>query len=361
MVILAISGPRMVRFYRTTLFLTGLATLAPGFGNAQDIRPKLAVVETTVVPSIADHSTLEPIKSDGEGNLYVRFYQPDVGNAPIVKVKRDGSETLTYKLSAIPHDAFAEKDEWQRAFATDFSVAPSGDLYALVATGSKTYVAEFSSKGEYESLTELRGREIPDASSLSLSQLVILSNQKFFVSGIMTTKPKRTGKRCFNAIYDGSGNFQTEVFLKGDLQAPMLDDSDQQDGGIEGEVQTGTAISSDDGNLYLMRSAVPPKVFVLSASGQLLHAFSIKPPIDGSTPDTFKVNQGKIAIQFSRPVSSDKPDEIIFRIVNSTSGEVVGDYWGSPETSRWAAYTSDGLVFLSAKDHKLARVRAVLP
>jgi len=110
-----------------------------------------------------------------------------------------------------------------------------------------------------------------------------------------------------------------------------------------------------------MRSALSPKIFVLSAGGQLLRALNVQNPIEGSSLNTFKVNQGNIAIEFSRPTSSDEPDEIIFRIINSTTGELIGDYLGSAETSRWAGYNNDGLVFLSAKDHKVTRVRAVLP
>jgi hypothetical protein len=67
-----------IAVYGVLLFLTGPVIVGVNFGYAQEITPKLAVVETTVMQSIADHSTLIPIKSDGEGNIYVRFYQPDV-------------------------------------------------------------------------------------------------------------------------------------------------------------------------------------------------------------------------------------------------------------------------------------------
>jgi len=98
-VIQGIGNRRQIAVYGIPLLLTELAIVGVNFGYAQEILPKLAVVETTVMQSIADHSTLIPIKSDAEGNIYVRFYQPDVGKAPLVKVKRDSSEMVT---SALP-------------------------------------------------------------------------------------------------------------------------------------------------------------------------------------------------------------------------------------------------------------------
>jgi len=336
-------------------------TVALGIPVAgQEVHPRLAVIETTTMPSIPDQSTLIPIKTDSDGNMYVRFYQVDFGRAAVTKILRN-SETVTYHVSLIPRDAYKDKDEWQNATMPDFAPTPSGALSSLIATGARNYLAEFSAKGEYEGLHELRLGENTKADSVSFWQLVVLPNQRFFVSGVMSLLSKSGGKRTFNAIFDGNGGLISEVALKGDLAPSVKKDSDQEDNRIDGDVQTGSALAGDDGNIYLMRSVVPAKVFVVSAGGQLLRVVPVALPLDHASVDTFKVHHGTIAVEFSRPTTKDKPDEIIFRIINGTTGELIGDYMGSAETSRWVDYTDDGLIFLGAKDKKLARIRAVVP
>jgi hypothetical protein len=325
--------------------------------HCQESRPKLVVTEITVIPSITDQSTL-PSKSDSEGNIYVRFYQSDFGHAPIVKLSRN-LESTTYKLSLIPHDAFVEKDEWQNTTLSDFSIASSGDLYVLVSTVVRYYLAEFSSKGDFEGLTEIKTAQIPDSKSVDLAQLVALPNQRFFITGVATVKKGR--ERPLNAIYTSDGSLIKVVDLKGDLEVTKETDPRGAVNDLREPIETGSCEQGDDGNAYVMRAGSPARVFVIDPGGNVLRTVIVDPPIEKSVPDTFKVHQGKLAIQFIKPVNPKEPDEIIYRLVDSTSGLLVQDYIGSLETSRWVGYADDGFVFLGSKENKLTRAKAMLP
>lgn len=359
MKIRAESRKKYCAMFRGGLLLTGLLVVSDCTVEAQDVRPKLAVAETTVIQSMPDHATMLPIKTDRDGNIYVRFYQTDFGKAAIIKIMRSNSETTKYDLNTIPQDAFAAKDEKQRATISDFSVGPSDDLYGLVNTGAKSYFCQFSSRGEFEGLTELHGAGLASGDYDSFWQLVALPNQRFFVSG--SRLRKGGGKEPLNEIFDANGGVVTEVAFKGDVQGSSQSTSNANDGGIDEGIQTGTALAGDDGNIYLMRGVSPFKVFVVSGGGQLLRTIAVQAPFERASLDTFKVHEGRLAIQFSRPVKADQPDEIVYRVIDSTTGGLIGDYEGSPETSRWVAYADDGFWYLGAKDGKLTRVRAAAP
>lgn len=347
-------------YFWVTLALT---TFTPGYVLAQTqahvrpIRGKLAVVETVSLGSFPDQGTLVPIKSDPEGNMYVRFYQPDIGKAPIIKIGDDGSELARFTLASIPTQAMEDEKERDAAFTDDFSVCRSGDLYELVGVAPKTYLVEFSLKGQYEGMTQLETKE-PEA----FLQLTCLAGDRFFVTG--TTLGIPNARRPVNAIFSGSGQLLAEVSLQGDVRAVKGEKgASQAENPIAQAVGMGTTLAGDDGMVYLMRAVSPAQVFVIGADGQMVRKLTVQTPIVGGTPETFKLHAGKLAVMFTKAVPSVKgnqPDEIVVRVVDATSGAVLGDYEGGVETSRWAGYNDDGFLFLGAKDKKLTRVRAVL-
>jgi hypothetical protein len=67
----------------------------------------------------------------------------------------------------------------------------------------------------------------------------------------------------------------------------------------------------------------------------------------------------KLAVQFTKRVGDNQPDETMFRVLNNTTGEVLGDFEGGAKTSRRAGYNDSGFLFVGAKDGKLTRVRAI--
>ena len=341
----------------TACFVLALAA------HAQNPMGKLVVVERVEIPTLPDFPVFDPIKSDRNGNVYAEFARgPLRGKAIVTEIVNGDAQPVEFKLDSIPDDAL----DGQRSFAvmTDFSVAASGDLYELIHTGKKTYLVQCSPKGEYEGAVALK------TEPALFQGLVSLPGDRFFVTGF--TAGEVESQKPVNAIFSGNGELITNIQFAGDVEPPKKGtksttqeraEADEVGMGVPDEIayqiDLGTVLAGQDGNVYVMRSAAPARIFVIGPDGKLARTLVVSSPLAGAFPDTFKVNGDKLAVQFRKKISNQGPDEIIFRVVNATTGARLGDYQAGPETSRWAGYTDDGFVFLGAKDRKTTRVRAI--
>jgi hypothetical protein len=108
-------------------------------------------------------------------------------------------------------------------------------------------------------------------------------------------------------------------------------------------VTLGTAVSADDGNVYLMRRTSPATVYVISSTGEVARKLIIAPPYPGQMPGGLHVSKNKLAMKFYRECGSMGFCEgAIYTVVDATTGEKLADYGpGADVGGAFACYASD--------------------
>ncbi len=317
------------------MLLTLVASLC---ASVAQVKLRLGVADSIPVGSQRPSGVIVPAKCDEEGNIYARFIRglrPLA--APISRISPDASKRVVFDLLALP-----EKHGWT---ITDFSPGDHGSLYELAQDQrGAPYVVRFSANGEFERTIELKVKD-----SVALWHLVALPNETFFVVGIhLADKSHRRSVEAFNGIFDSSGDLVKEVHVSGHRvgHSQVNSAGDLVPGN---DISLGSALVDDRGNVYVLKHSLPVEVYVISTSGQLLRMFKVKSPLDKAGPGAAQVNNGHLAVEFSRPTRGNDPDETIFRVVDTSTGALFADYeltpgaWGS-----FACYMPDGFVFVSA-------------
>ncbi|MFQ5777746.1 MAG: hypothetical protein ACE5IP_07035 [Terriglobia bacterium] len=270
-----------------------------------------------------------PVQCDAEQNVYVRKYQRDMHASPILRISRAGKPEGSFTIRDAPGFEAGQTD--------DLAVGLRGEVYILgLKEAWKWHIVKFSRDGEYRSLLELEP-------FLEAHSFAVFASGEFLVAGEQLVEsergPKRTGIPLL-ALYDSSGEFIREISLPRDV-APKGEDTGRINPSLT------DAVPADDGNIYLMRRAPSPVVYVISSAGTVLRRLVIAPPTEGFEPLTMKVAGGRIVIQFREKKRSGSFEQQIFSVVDALTGEKFADYWSTPETGGiWACYSADGFTFL---------------
>lgn len=96
-------------------------------------------------------------------------------------------------------------------------------------------------------------------------------------------------------------------------------------------VQQGLAAGSPDGNIYLIRSTSPARVYVIPTAGQVAREFLIKLPRPGMIPvDASVTQQGELLLEFGqmgRAWSAQAGPAIV--LANPLTGKIT-EYYAQP-------------------------------
>ena len=280
---------------------------------------------------------MAPVKCDGDGNIYLRYPSRSPSTFDVARISPDGSTTASYR--------YYEQAELKNAFAEDFAIANDGKVYVLLQfSQKKMIVAEFSSNGQFENKTELLM-----ADGVDPSQLVVLNDGSFFISGIKIGGGQQSGEP-FNVIFTSSGKMAREFSFKGDVSAAVSPKSTSGPADANPSVRFGRALLGQDGYLYVMRATSPAIIYVISPGGEVARTLKLQAPIKRGIPVAMMVNAGRLAIEFSDPDAQDVSDTTI-RVVSATTGDTVADYKIVRElTEALACYTNDKFTFLGNAD-----------
>jgi hypothetical protein len=282
-----------------------LASMGPAWPQ---VRGTLQLAETIPTPSAEVGVFLLPAKCDRSGNLYFRTYRMgDVSGAPVVRLSPDGRRVVKFDFRSVP-----ELNK-ERPYIRDFEIAARGDVYLLGnSKDDRPLLLQFRDDGKYDSTIRI-GADILTA------RLVLAGANTFLISGFDRRDPKDRMKP-FLGIFDTRGRFLSQLSLAGD---PLTEGSAKAAEEREAAISMGSIVSGGDGAAYLMRPGAHPRVFVLSAGGDLIKSYDVRPPEEGFEADPMFVSGARLLVPFHKEKSAKRP---IFAVLDAATGERLVDY-----------------------------------
>lgn len=317
---------------------------------AQEV-PKLSlkVKETIHVPAglVRSIAVIGSPQCDGKGNIYYRVAMPAPASpmsGPIVRISSDGRHIVTIGLESVP-------DSGGNTSVEAWTVGLRAEVHLLAHKGNELYLIHFDDEGKFESLTEV------DAHFL-ISQVAVFPSGELLTSGQkLSEQSEGSAGEPFTAIFDRNGKFIKTLTLDGDVK-PL---KDARGGDVNPAVSLGDAFPADDGNIYLMRFAQKPSIFVISAAGEVVRKLTLVPPSEGLHGYHFAVAAEKIVMEFFKPNNDERNSgTYLYSVYDAESGERQLDYETTPETNGiFTCYTPNQFTLLEVQDDGLHIVHAI--
>lgn len=345
----------------------------------------LRLRDTTIVAGQGSVMITLPAKCDAEGNIYLRGGS-GLGNylaTPLIKLSREGKRAAVFTLGTAP--GFDDEATYE-----DFAVDARGKVYLLAFRRGegkedvKQVIVAYDSDGSYDSTIEL------DALFHS-GHLAAFPSGGFLASGERIEEVdgvfRRTGKP-FTAVLDRHGKVLKELALPGDIEreeekeepgppepadkkpvAAANAEPEPRGGATRLAAQEfdiafnfGSAAAGEDGNVYLMRAASDPRVYVIAPDGTVVRTLTLAAPSKQSQPSpVFQAAAAKIVVGFHELESAGKARRDLFVIANAETGETLAHYVGTTELgSAVACYTPNGFTFLGAEAGRMV-IRTTYP
>lgn len=341
--------------------LSVMALLLPNqLGFAQETpRLTLAVRQKVQIPDEFSLPVILPVKCDGSGNLYVRWYNSaTVTAAPVAKYSPEGKRLATFNLRSVPG--------FEKAYSSDFAVGLRGEVDFLATQDRddeyEVHIVGFRDNAHHDWTTKLPSLFVPD-------QLALFPTGEFLASGKKLGEKQKVSGQPFTAIFGRNGEMVKEVRLPGDIGAAKKDVPAEagsaptgEHGDVNEAISLGQAVPAEDGNVYLMRAASEPLVYVISPGGEVLRRMVVRPPSDGLRPETMKVAGGKVAVLFGGRKAGEKGWNSIVAVVDAETGEKFADYRASPELGgALACYSPNGFTFLGSSETGSAVIQFAVP
>lgn len=308
------------------------------------------------------------MKCDHEGNIYAAYsgtpVPPDSGGLPVRKVPAESAgNVVEYALQNLPN--------YQSAEQLDYDVNPWGTVYYLLSAYQHwprlkdelpdLAVAEFKDDGTLDSVTKLKST---GEGYLQANVFAAFPYGGFLVTGTLVEDPAQHLARPFTGIYDRTGQFVREVELPGDIAAnsgaeDMRKTGPSQQGSSAGKgadsmlaVSEGNMIGAPDGNIYLLRASNPPRLYAISAGGEVIKALTLRFDASGLTPIGMSLaGDTQALIEFGHyptgKPSEDSKYHTVLALVNLASGDVT-ETFGAPGgvLPSACATNNDELLFL---------------
>jgi hypothetical protein len=338
--------------YDAFLFFAALAgSCLPA--AAQDVpRLQLNVKESLPVAggpvrSIAAHKP----QCDGEGNVFYKAIMSapaDPFSGPLVRISADGRQVVNYSADTVPD---LRNDKFNGNHSVDsWTPGLRGELHMLAYKDSELYILHFDDGGKFQSLTKVEARFL-------VSQLAVFPTGEFLAAG--EKLPEKKGDlrgEPFTAIFDMNGKLIKPLSFTGDTKLKP----DAKPGYGNEAIQLGEVAPADDGNIYLMRAAEKPLIFVISPAGEVVRKLTLEPPGKEYHGGHFSVAGGKIVMEFFKP-NHDKQNSgtNLFSLYDAETGERQLDYDPPPEGGIFACYTPNQFTFVGVQKSGLSIVHAV--
>jgi hypothetical protein len=317
-----------------------------------------------------------PAQCDTRGNVYVQAYTSATARPlPILKISPEGKV-----LAILSPPSLQDMPE---AGFDPFAVTAHGRVYWVASTPKETRLVELDEEGHFVSSVRVEKLVAP-------RQLAVFASGEFLVSGYRRAELADVDEPL-TALFDRTGRFIKEVELPDDIrlepdessnareQSPAPDgsgsdsqaynalqqaspDQPRPDNPAEDEpvslqlkpkefsraIDLSTAVSADDGNIYLMRPTSPPIIYVIAPSGSLLRRLVITAPGPGFLPSEMKVAAGRVLVSFGAPNPTRRGKQFKFVMGNAGTGETIAHYVTGPKTAGpLACYTAEGVTFVS--------------
>lgn len=308
------------------------------------------------------------MKCDLNGNIYLVY--TDAPEA--VLSQRDAVARLPIQRLSVEHKAVApfplpSIPGYDNVLRYDFDVDGRGQVYALLSAWNDpdqkeksppaSLILKYKDDGTMDSVAEIR--DVPGKRFQPLS-FAAFPDGNFLVTG---TAPDEQGLGVFTAIFDRAGTFMTDVKVPEDVdlrspnaathgsgsatgqEAGRSEGSGSHQEDVErhpprgraskvspvGAVSGGLAFSSPDGNIYLLRATDPPRLYVVSRSGEVVREFEVRLPARGLSPIQMAMAGGdKVFIQFGH-IATGVPGENsnaprLIAVLNPSDGQVTAVY-----------------------------------
>jgi hypothetical protein len=319
---------QMLPRIRACAFVLTVGWVAMQFAQGPPILHKVGVI------SLNEQATLTvfPIKSDLEGNIYIRLYETGkLGGGPILKVSSDGKETVRFSLDG----------QGDVGTIQDFSPGTNGELFMLTRNREQhTFVLKYSSEGNLDTTETVERR------SAILGQMAVFSSGDLLLGGKEDATSLEKGSPPFWGIFNSRGQLLKKLAVKPDDQ-------------LSNRSPNRTSMSSlvnaelaDDGNVYAMRFA-SPCVQIISPSGNI-RTLVLETP-KGARLTSLKVAKDRLAAMFTerKEGSSVEIAGIFLRVYDAESGKLVAEYQASRSDFGLglATYAPDVFTFLGSDEN----------
>jgi hypothetical protein len=162
-------------------------------------------------------------------------------------------------------------------------------------------------------------------------QIAVFPSGEMLIAGLQY----QPGYKASTAIYDPAGHVEKQFVLDGDAEIERaIETGDARysvAAGIgNGPVSRSSAITGDDGLVYLMRAMSPATVYAISAAGEIVRKIVVHGPGGTGLPDFgMRVVKNRLVLPFFR--SCDGPLDRgcrgkTYTVVDATTGRSLADY-----------------------------------
>ena len=283
-------------------------------------------------------------KCDANGNLFIRKASLDRPLlAPVIKIDADGKRVASFDPSAFSQLALDRADA--------FSPAADGGIYQIAQRGvtkPDIYVIHFASNGDASSPTHL------DA-DFEVYTFAAFADGNFLVSGVRRDPSDKNDRgKNFSAVFTADGRELAQLSFQKD--GAMSEQGGRKTNGgkivppdeVVPSLDLADAEAGIDGYIYVMRRSAPAVVYVISATGSIMHTLKIPAPRASAKlmPGTLHVSGNQLAISFA----SDEEIKQWIVVVDAQSGRKVATYSDAGDLgSTFACYSSNDGVFTCLK------------
>ena len=278
-------------------------------------------------------------RCDESGNIYVRALPPGgvlgKDRIPLQKITPDGLLAETFQ---VPLDSFMDRGVF---------VASNGDVYRMgweQNGGGPFDVVKFRKGGSVHSTVR------PEIERGFWPQhLAVFPSGEFLLSGTVDdTMPKA-------AVFNASGKLIKTIYEPEDEEARnqtvahnpnyMLNPSETRWGVYD---ELGDAAVGPDGNVYLLRSAPPALVFVISPKGEVIRKFRVDPGDASLISSSIWIHSNRLAVAF-KPRRG-MPALALVKVVDLEGMPVAShalEHWDQKElVGDMACYGDQGITFI---------------
>jgi hypothetical protein len=247
---------------------------------------------------------------DSFGDVFFNVGSSVTAKGPFLRFAPNGS---SHSLYILPTEA-------KSASGTAWTVSPDGTFVLLYLDSPVYTLLRFKSDGTIAKSTTL---QVP--ADLFVEEIASLDSGVTCVRGYIDTAKKRDVPRtAFAAVYDGMGSKIRD--LSAGLQSRDLST-------LSEHPAEGDAIAGDDDRFYVLESN---DVVVLNRLGELEATFRFRKPDRDSLAGRIDESRGAISVLLDSVIRvADHAPEVRPRaiLLNSETGEQIGDYVFAPETT----------------------------